>query len=462
MVLALAYVLVLAVVALGVPLASTLADRVDTEVRSEARGQADVVAASASDLVRPPQTDELQTLATTAARAVRGRVVVVDARGQLLADSAGADVGRSYRTRPEIASALQGRTEQLERVSDTLGEDLLATAVPVVQQGRPVGAVRITQSTDAVDRAVRRQWLGLALVGLLVVLLGLAVGWVLAGGVARPVRRLDDAARRVAEGDLSARARVEGSAEQQSLARTFNDMTERLGRLLESQREFVADASHQLRTPLAGLRLRIEAAAAETDEASAREELRAAERELDRLAQMVAELLELSRAGERELPGETLDLGEAVERTAARWERTAEDRGQRVVTRHEADRAAWAAQADLDRILDALVENALHYSPDATTVAVVATHDGVDVLDEGAGIDSAEAESVFERFHRGTAGRRGPTGTGLGLPIARELARRWGGDVTLERRPEGGTAARVRLPASERTQSFAEPLPRPS
>ena len=182
----------LAVVALGVPLASTLADRVDTEVRSEARGQADLVAASANDLVDPPRRDELATLADTAARAVRGRVLIVDRDGLLLADSEGAPVGRSYRTRPEIASALRGRPQQLERSSETLGEELLATAVPVVHQGRPAGAVRITQSTDAVGRAVRRQWLGLALVGLLVVLLGVVVGWVLAGQVARPVRRLED------------------------------------------------------------------------------------------------------------------------------------------------------------------------------------------------------------------------------------------------------------------------------
>jgi signal transduction histidine kinase len=453
MVLALAYVLVLAVVALGVPLASTLADRVDTEVRSEARGQAEVVAASASDLLVPPRERELQTLAETASRAVRGRVLIVDRRGLLLADSAGADIGRSYRTRPEVASALGGRVKQLERASATLEEDLLATAVPVVRGGT-IGAVRITQSTDAVDRAVRRQWLGLGLVGLLVVLLGLGVGWVLAGQVARPVRRLDHAARQVADGDLGVRARVEGSAEQQSLARTFNEMTERIGRLLESQREFVADASHQLRTPLAGLRLRIEAAAAETDDASAHEELRAAERELDRLAQMVAELLELSRAGESELPGETLDLTDAADRAAARWERAAADRDQhvRAVGRGA---EAWCARADLDRILDALVENALHYSPPGTTVTVEAGAQGIDVLDEGPGIDSAETETVFERFHRGTAGRRGPRGTGLGLPIARELARRWGGDVSLERRPEGGTAAHVRLPARD----FAGALP---
>ena len=452
--LALAYVLVLAVVALGVPLASTLADRVDTEVRSEARGQADLVAASASDFVRPLQREDLQQLAATSSQTVRGRVLVVDARGNLLADSAGARLGRAYGTRPEIAAALRGRPEQLERPSDTLDENLLATAVPIIANGRPVGAVRVTQSTAAVDRAVRRQWLGLALIGALVVLLGLAAGWVLAGQVARPVRRLDDAARAVADGDLSVRAEIEGSAEQQSLARTFNEMTERIGRLLASQREFVADASHQLRTPLAGLRLRIEAAAAETDSASAREELEAAERELDRLAQMVGELLELSRAGERELPGEEQSLTDAARRAAERWEATAADRGQRVVATGEGA-TTFCARADLDRVLDALIENALHYSPPQTTVTVVAHGAGVDVLDEGPGIDPGEAEAVFERFHRGTAGRRGPGGTGLGLPIARELARRWGGDVTIAPRASTGSVARVALPRP----GFAEPLP---
>src|SRR3712207_2531656 len=104
-------------------------------------------------------------------------------------------------------------------------ESLLATAVPVVRDGRPAGAVRVTQSFEAVERAVRRSWVGLALIGLLVLGLGLLAGAFVAGQIARPVRRLDEAARRVADGELSTRAEVEGSAEQQSLARTFNEMT---------------------------------------------------------------------------------------------------------------------------------------------------------------------------------------------------------------------------------------------
>jgi signal transduction histidine kinase len=423
-----------------------VADRVDAEVRSQARGQAAVVAASAADVIAPPDEDALDRRVTRAAESVRGRVIVVDRRGRLLADSGDTRMGGSYRSRPEIAAALAGRTDQRERASATLGERLLATSVPIVRAGRPVGAVRVTQSVAAVDRAVRRAWIGLGVVGLLVVGLGLAVGWVLAEQVSRPVRRLEQAARRVGEGDLSARARVEGSAEQRALAQTFNETADRLERLLASQREFVADASHQLRTPLAGLRLRLEAARGETSDPAVHAQLDAGLTEADRLSAMVTELLELSRAGERDAPAEQIDLADAVRRAAGRWDAAAAERGQRVVIGHDAEGEAEIARADVDRILDALVENALHYSPDDTTVTLVARPGHLRVLDEGPGIPRGEEEAVFERFHRGTNGRRGPAGTGLGLPIARELARRWGGDVGLRRRDTGGTAAEVTLP----------------
>jgi two-component system, OmpR family, sensor kinase len=439
---------VLALVALEVPLALSLRDRVDAEVRSQADEQADLVAGTAADLLAPRDRPALQRLSRSAAAAVRGRVIIVDANGTVIADSAGASqVGVSYANRPEVVGALQGRREQRTRSSSTLGEEILATAVPVLRNGRPAGAVRVTQSVSAVRRATRRVIGELAVLGALVLILGLLAGLVVARELTRPVRRLDSAARRLAAGELDVRVPVEGAREQRSLARAFNDMATRLGRMLRSQQDFVADSSHQLRTPLAGLRLRLEEAAAATGERERRHELDAATAEVDRLAAIVEELLLLSRAGERELPGERVALREVAAAAVARWEPRARASGHALGLEPPGDeRDAWIARADLDRALDMLVENAVAYTPEDTAVTLAVTAAGLEVRDRGPGIEPGEAERLFERFHRGRAGLRGGPGTGLGLAIARELAREWGGDVRLAPRPGGGAVARIELP----------------
>jgi signal transduction histidine kinase len=176
------------------------------------------------------------------------------------------------------------------------------------------------------------------------------------------------------------------------------------------------------------------------------EHLDAATREVDRLAEMVDELLVLSRAGERELPGDWQDLGEAAARAVERWRPIAVEAGIDLTGSVAAPSRAWCAEADLDRALDALVENAIRYSPRDTAVEIQARDGAIDVIDEGPGLEPGEEEDVFERFHRGRAGRRGAAGTGLGLPIARELAREWGGSVTLAVRPQGGARATLELP----------------
>jgi signal transduction histidine kinase len=429
-------VLVLAIVALEVPLVISVRERVDAEVKSQARSQAEFLAATVDLTGRR----ELRDVTHVAADRLRGRVIVVGPNGSLLTDSAGGSrIGVDYSSRPEIATALAGDVSQEVRASETLGQDILATAVPVKVRGRTVGAVRVTQSVDAVNRATWRATGGLIAIGLLVLVLGLAAGAVIARQVAGPVRRLDVAAGRVAEGDLSARAKVEGSAEQQRLARTFNAMTERLERLVASQREFIADASHQLRTPLSGLRLRLEEARASTADADAHGEIDAALAELDRLSAIITELLVLSQAGEVDAPPEHVDLEDAVHRAAARWNGT----GGRVVADGVAGEG-FCPVADLDLALDALVENALNYGNGR--VELRSAPGLVEVLDRGPGLAPDELTAVFERFHRGRAGRGGPSGTGLGLPIARELARRWGGDVTLANRDDGGARARVTVP----------------
>ncbi len=449
---AIAYILILATLAFGVPLGLSLSARVNAEVRTQAQQQADLVAATASDLLAPSSRRQLWALARTSSATLRGRVIIVGRDGRVLVDSAGpAEIGASYESRPELARALSGRPDQLQRRSRTLGESILATAVPIVHDGRTAGAVRVTQSVAAVHRAVLRVEAGLVLAGLVVLLVGLFAAWVLASGLVRPLARLEAVARRVAQGDLGARASEEGSREQRSLARSFNEMTERTSRLLGAQLAFVADASHQLRTPLTGLRLRLETARAASESAEARAELDRALQEVDRLAATVDELLVRSRAGERRLAGTTLALGDLADDAGVRWAAQAAERDIALSVRRTRDPGTvWAARSDIERALDALIENALRYSAAGTEVVIAASPCTIEIRDRGRGVAPGEQDLVFERARRGSAGRAGPSGHGLGLPIARELARAWGGEVRLHQRRSGGTTAMITLPGHER------------
>ncbi len=437
--------LLLAVVALGVPLALSLRDRVDAEVRSQAQSQADVVAASASEPLEGGSMSSLRQLTTTAAESVRGRVIIVGSNGRIAADSAGsAEVGVDYSSRPEIAAALAGKSYQQTRHSDTLGTDILATAVPIISAGRTVGAVRVTQSVEAVNGAVRRSLLGIALLGLVVMGLGIAAGALIAKRIARPMGRLAEAADEVAGGDLGARAAVEGSSEQRSLALSFNEMTARLERLISSQQEFIADASHQLRTPLTGLRLQLEELPSVESAEERRRAVETAMHEVDRLATIVDELLVLSRAGEAADLAEPVDLAAAGDRTATRWAKAAAAGGREIARESVgAPDVVRCVPADLERALDALMENAVAYSPPGGRIVIADGPGAIEIRDDGPGFEPGEEQAVLERFFRGRAGRLGPEGTGLGLPIARELARGWGGEITLANRPDGGAIVRL-------------------
>ena len=206
---AFAYVLILVIVALEVPLILNVSRRVDAEVKAQAAAEAQLVAASAAAELGSGDDRDLQRIAERAAEESGGRVLVVDRQGRVVADSAG-QTG-NYGDRPEIRAALDGEVSQGRRFSDTLGETLLFTAVPVVVGGDVGGAVRVTQSVDAIDRRVRRDVLGLIGIGLIALVLGLAFAWFLAGTLARPLQRLAATARRVEAGDLGARAEPEGS-----------------------------------------------------------------------------------------------------------------------------------------------------------------------------------------------------------------------------------------------------------
>ena len=445
-----AYVLVLVMIAVVLPLALNLRHRAQAEAEAHAESQARIVAALVSGRLQSPEADRL---VRRAANELGGRVIVVNRQGRLVVDSAGsARRGTAYLGRPEIARALNGRqVVQLRRHSDSLDADLIVTSVPVFLAGNVQGAVRVSQDLDAIRQTGLRDSLALVGFGGVALALGIAAAWLLAGSLARPLRRLAATARRIAGGDLASRAPVEGPREQRELAVAFNEMTRRLASVLEAQREFVANASHQLRTPLTGLRLRIEAAALKTGDPELRRELVAAEAETERLSRLLNGLLALAREGADPGPGTFVRLEDLIEEAVLRWSERARTTGHDLVVSGRGDVAVRASREDLAMALDNLIENALNYAPAGTAVRVEWSPDAAAarlvVADEGPGFAPEELERVFERFYRGAEGGRKP-GTGLGLAIVGSIAERWGGEARIGDRERRGATVEIVLPSA--------------
>jgi signal transduction histidine kinase len=446
---AFAYLLVLTVVALAVPLAVNVDRRAKDAFYAGIDSQTQVIAASLGGSAAPGGTlAGVRRAVARYGRETDARVVVTNGRGLLLADSTRSNparVGFATAGRPEISTALAGRGIRIIRHSSDVGGDLLVVAYPILDQGRIVGAVRLSQPIAAVDARVHRSWIAIAVVAAVVGLVGMAVAWVLASSLARPIQAVGTTAARLGRGDLDARAPETGPTDVADVARALNRMADELVGLIESQREFVANASHQLRTPLTGLRLRLESLSIGPEGADAQAGLR----EVDRLSELVSDLLVLARAGVPPPAAATCDLRQGARAAADRWRPVAAEHGGTLTLDDPAGPVAIAADgADVAAILDNLIENAIVYGPDGGTVAVSVAADGVlRVRDDGPGIDPAEAARVFDRFYRGSAGKETP-GTGLGLAIVRDLAARWGGAAEVEP-GSSGTRIAVRFPAAQ-------------
>jgi signal transduction histidine kinase len=309
------------------------------------------------------------------------------------------------------------------------------------------GVVRASVPTSRLDTLVRRYWLILGGVALVVLAAVAVTGLWLARWVSRPLTDLRDATRRAEAGDLSVRADPgEGPDEVRELASAFNDMVGRLDQLVGTQETFVADASHQLRSPLTALRLRIEnmqhgAAPADADD------LEGALAEVDRLSRLVDGLLALARAERRAAERSPQDVGALVRERADAWRAAAAERDVALDDVAAPGLVAALAPGSVEQMLDNLVANALEVAPAGSAVTIAAAGDDghvtLTVTDAGPGMAAEDRERAFDRFWRGREDRRG---SGLGLAIVRSLAEADDGTVRLEEAPGGGLRAVVTLP----------------
>lgn len=365
-------------------------------------------------------------------------------------------------TLPELWDALEGVIGEGEFFRfNTEGSESLHLAVRVLHQGGVVGILRLDVPLDAtLDSA--RQSLGLLISSALLVALGIsAVGYMLARTLAVPIQNLISTADRLSRGDLNARvSQPEFPIELNNMARSFNDMAGRLQAHVDELRSFVANASHEFRTPLTSVKLRVEALRnGALEEPQVTDQfLKEIESEVDRLSSMVNDLLDLSRieAGLDNRQREPVDMGTLVDEVHETFLVRAERAGISMECEVEPNlRMVLGHEDQMRRMIYNLVDNAVKYTAQNGSVCLeLKEGDSEDairfvVTDNGYGIAREHLPHIFERFYRieATRPRYGPPqGSGLGLAIARSIVETHGGKIGVTSQLGKGTTFWVDLP----------------
>ncbi|MER6460898.1 HAMP domain-containing sensor histidine kinase [Streptomyces sp. NPDC001228] len=325
----------------------------------------------------------------------------------------------------------------------------LVVASPVIRDGDVVAVVVTDSPTGPMRSRTLRGWLFIGAGEIAAMLLAVGAALRLTGWVLLPVRVLDATTHAIASGRLKSRvAAAGGPPELRRLAHAFNEMADNVEEVLEQQRAFVADASHQLRNPLAALLLRIELLALELPEGN--EEIASVRTEGKRLATVLDDLLDLALAEHAEADLMLTDIGRLAAERVAAWAPAAAARGVRLSGQCPAT-TAWADPITLSSALDAVIDNAVKFTPDGGSVEVDVAAEGdvskVVVTDTGPGLTDEELARVGDRFWR--SGRhQNVKGSGLGLSITRSLLSAGGGSLSYEHHEAGGLRVTVSVPRS--------------
>lgn len=328
----------------------------------------------------------------------------------------------------------------------------LVVASPVIRDGDVVAVVVTDSPTGQMRSRILRGWLLIAAGEAAAMLLAVGAALRLAGWVLKPVRVLDATTHDIATGRLKSRvAAAGGPPELRRLARSFNEMADNVESVLEQQRAFVADASHQLRNPLSALLLRIELLALELPEGN--EEIASVQAEGRRLAQVLDDLLDLALAEHSEAQLQITDIGALTAERVAAWSPTAQAKGV-LLTGDCPPTTAWADPVALSSALDAVIDNAVKFTPEDRTVEVAVASNGdtstVVVTDNGPGLTDEELARVGDRFWRSSR-HQNVKGSGLGLSISRALLTAGGGSIAYDRHEPHGLTVTVTVPRSAPT-----------
>ncbi|KUN03465.1 histidine kinase [Streptomyces yokosukanensis] len=404
-------------------------------------------------------TTDLPELARAYGQRTGSRVLVAGHKGTVLTDTAArTQVGRDLSAEPDISSALRDQPAVGTRSDPSTGGEVLSVTVPGGSNAAIACVVRTVYTLGPLKAKVHGTWLVLAAVGFGVLAAVSLIGFALARSITRPVQALERATAQLAEGRITdPPATDHGPPELRRLAASFTTTATRLQHLLQAQQAFASEASHQLKTPLTSLRLRLENFEPHLAPC-AHDSLDEALGELERLSRMVQGLLALARLENSAIRPEAVDLDAVVADRAAIWTAFADEQQVDIIVSGATGVRVWAVPGALEQIIDNLLSNALRVSPPGTAITlatVTAPREGsrtppmteLHVIDQGPGMSESERHRAFDRFWR--AADADHDGTGLGLPMVRQLTRACGGEVALEASPGGGLDAFVRLRRAE-------------
>lgn len=412
-------------------------------------------------------SERLQQLALLFAGDSGSRVAILNPQGVVVADSVHPfDQAPNQLAEPEIQAALAGIEPRSRRVDPLTGKETLFVAAPIQVGDRVLGIVQISRPVDQVMRAMQPLLISLAVAGLAALAMAVLAGIGLSRRLTQPVNRLEQAALAMAGGKLEQQVPVETPDELGELAIAFNLMAREVQATLAQQRAFVANASHELRTPITNIKLRSEAllGAAGGDARVRDRYLAEIDREADRLGRLAGALLDLSRLDEDAAPTAVQPtpplpvLYQVIDGLAPR----AQQAGQMLVVDLPDDAPAVLAPGqDLEAIVVNLLDNALKYTPAGGTVKIearaVESMLRLRVEDNGPGIPPEDLNHIFDRFYRVDkarsrqtyhAGEWAGSGAGLGLSIVRSLVEIYGGSIQVASVLGQGTSFTVLLPAA--------------
>jgi len=398
-----------------------------------------------------------------AGRMLTGGALIVDQEGQLI-DSigrrplVGADSQNSCvvcQQIPELMAAMHGQVVTRTGYSPIFRESAFFAAVPIRVDDSVVGAVIMHSPVLGMRDTVVHMRLLIFGLALAAIVLSTLLGYLLARGVVDPLRRMSRAAGQMAAGDFDTRVPERGADEVSQLGTALNRMSAELQRLEQMRRQFVADASHQLRSPLTAMQGHAEALLDEVaaDEATRTRYLASIVRDGRRLSRLIEQLLDLSHleSGEAKLTLKPVDVPALLHRVG---DSAGDAEGQPEITVEAAADLppALADESYTEQVLLNLLANALRFTPPEGRVTVWARveskHLLIGVTDTGKGIAAEHLPRIWDRFYR--AGETTKDGTGLGLAIAKSLVERQGGQVSAESRVGAGSTFTFTLPLASR------------